>query len=883
MEKLESVDYIDLIQFAHHDLGWHSNSFEKEAAKSNEEINQVLELMELDENYKWTHEHGRYLYEYLKTYPEKYEELAKRVAEGRFEIGAGYTSPYTSFVPSELLVRQFIYGKKWIEKQFPNYKSNVFYNTDVPGLGAQMAQILKKSGVDYLYASRSWDFIDYGANEFKKWRSLDGTEINSLFMHQYPVNLEGGFRDNSVEVTKKRVEEYNVYIKEANLGKVVPLLCSEDIMTPMDYRGIIEGWNAKGDNYPKMKYETMQNSLKSIFTEDANLSDQHTLIGEWPNKWFYENMASDNYTFMKQREAERYLRGAETLSLLRTIIGDDPYPNEELEKGWRSAGHACHGYAPMDCINEFKNIYENAFTIGKKLYDEQLNWLASKVNTDSSKGTAFIVYNSLSWNRKDVVTLDYSADLKILDENNNEVEYQITKDEKIIFMAEIPALGYKTFYMVKDTRRNKITINKTKWTSTFSNNYYEITPCPEGGALEQVIDIGNKNKNIFSTSKFKIGELYGFQYDGMGAGEQLYIWQPHSPVSYLKDFSQWECVESGQIRTVFETTANETEDGPVTLQLVVYEKIKKIEFLLHLDNMSNTDKRQLRLMFPVDANNIFGADDLIDKSKVAVTYEVPFGAVTVGDEVLDQYSKFNNQGEPNAIGWKKFGSAATEGSNKYGAKDDRNSAIRPREVQNWISSADKEKDFRVIFGSYNLGWDYQDSTPSENKKPVLQPILLSHSCTCHGDGYIWNQPGKHDFKFSMTSSKWEDVSGNKMAIESNHPLDVCIQENKSEGVLPILKETFSFISTENENIIITAIKKPEDVNGKNIVIRFYEAEGRPSKENIKITLPKELSIENVEEVNLIENATEEYLEVNNNVITVPASPWSIETIMIYLK
>lgn len=890
---LGADDHIDLTQFAHHDLGWHANSFAGEIEHSNEEINSALDFMQTDEDYAWTHEHGRYLYEYLKAYPDRYEELAMRVKEGRFELGAGYSSPYTSFVTSELLVRQFVYGKKWIEELFPGYNSNVFYNTDIPGLGVQMPQILKKSSVDYLYASRSWDFKDYRANEFRNWRSLDGTEINTLFMHQYPVNLDGGFKSKVIEMTNDRIREYNVDIENANLGGTLPMICSHDMLKPSDFSSYFAQWNAYAaeNNLPKMRYNTVQNALRGIFVEGTDFSkDGYTLVGEWPNKWFYENMASDNKTFMLQREADRYLRAAETLSVLRAIITGDfaDYPAVELEEGWRAADHACHGYAPVECIDEFKKVYQNAYDIGLKLYNKQLDWLVSLINTDQAKGDlSFAVYNSLSWERDDVVVMDkpngIGETFKIVDEDDKEIAFQMTADEQIVFIVEkVPSMGYKTLYIVDgETPVNtNAPMNKgDKWSSDFINKYYRLTPVAGGGALEAVIDRDNESKSLFSTEKFKIGELFRFQYDGMGAGEQLYIWQPHTPVSYLKDFAEWTCVESGPVRTVFETKADKTDDGPASLRITVYENIKKINFTLQLDNMSNVDKRQLRLMFPIGANDMFGSDDLIDQSKTTVTYEVPFGAVKVGDEVLEQYSKFNNQGNPNAVGWKKEGGAANKRSNQYEAKDDRNLAVRPREVQNWISSSDKDKNFSVTFSSYNLGWDYQDSTPSQNKKPVLQPVLLSHSRTCHGDGFIWNQPGEHIFNFSMTSGKAEDISGHKMGIQANNPLEAHVQKNKSDDAM--LAETYSGFSTDKDNIIITAIKKAEDDN-KNVVVRFYESEGSTSTGNVKVTFPGGSRINTAKEVNLIERDTGKVFIASNNVVTVPTSSWSIETAMLTL-
>lgn len=886
-------DYINLAQFAHHDLGWHANSFAKEAARSNREINAALDYMQQDSSYAWTHEHGRFLYEYLKAHPKRYNELAQRVAEGRFELGAGYTSPYTSFVTNELLVRQFIYGKKWVEELFPNYTSNVFYNTDIPGLGAQMPQILKKSGVDYLYASRSWNFEGYRANEFKNWQAPDGTKINTLFMDQYPANIDAGFRKNVIGVANQRISEYNKDIRREGLGAALPMIYSRDMMDPENLSKQIEDWNtyASENSLPKMRYNTVQNALKQTFVESADFSKgDDTFVGEWPNKWFYENAASDNNTFMLQREADRYLRAAETLAVIRAVATGsfEHYPSEELEEGWRAADHACHGYAPVTCMGEFKKTYQRAYDIGLKLYNSQLDWLVGRIAAKPSKGMGFAVYNNLSWERDDVVIMDKPDGIgdafQIQDENGTETAYQITPDNQIVFVAKkVPSVGYRTFYIVNGkapTNTAAPAVRGAAWTGIFENNYFELTPVAAGGGVQKIVDKKNNGQSLFSTDKYKIGELYRFQYDGMGAGEQHYIWQPHDPVSYLDKFSAWSCVESGPVRTVFETRAADTDDGPACLRVTIYEDIKKIDFTMQLENMSNVNQRQLRLMFPVNANDMFGGE-MIDRTKAAVTYEVPFGAVTVGDEVLKLFSRFNENTAPNAVGWKRAGRASVEGRNKYDDKNDINSGIRPREVQNWISASDTDKNFNVTFSSYNLGWDYQDATSKPGRQPVLQPVLLSHSRTCHGDGFIWNQPGAHSFNFSMTSGKAGDMAGRRMGIEANNPLDTRVQ-GTGAAEKTLLPETYSAFSANKDNIMISAIKKAED-NNRDIVLRFYEAEGKKDTGKVTVSLPGKAKITAAKEVNLIERETGVKFKASGNKVTLPASPWSIETARISLS
>ena len=221
-----------------------------------------------------------------------------------------------------------------------------------------------------------------------------------------------------------------------------------------------------------------------------------------------------------------------------------------------------------------------------------------------------------------------------------------------------------------------------------------------------------------------MGEVFRYLYDGMGAGEQLYLWQPHHASSRRQSFGPWRCVESGPVRTVLESRAESDADiGPAVLRVTAYEALKKVDFELELENVPDTDRLQIRMMFPVNAGSMFGAPKAdgsccADPSDVRVQYEVPFGVTTVGGEVLGQYGRYNDNTAPNDIGWKRRGIANTEGTNPYGGKNDKNSAIRPREVQNWISASTQSvmsRRVRFPTGKIRMSPSYGSHRPIEAK------------------------------------------------------------------------------------------------------------------------------------------------------------------------
>ena len=876
----QKITGLNLVECSHHDLGWHKCGYEAEAAFTFDEINTALDMMKSDPAFTWSHESCGFLYEYLRRFPERREELTRRIAEGRFDVGAGCCQPYTSFVTSEMLVRNFTLGKKWVEKEFPGFQARVYYNTDVPGLGTQMPQLMAKSGVPYLYASRSWNFDGFKSNEFRTMESPDSSKVKVFFMHHY-TDMYFGDPDRNKPFEKAdlmlgKIRDYEQAMEQKGLGSQLPLLLETDCMMPSDQGGSIAVWNdyAREHDLPQLHYSTMQKALDSVFCQDAQLEGDQ-LSGEWPSKWFYENSASDHETFLMQREASRYLRSAEILAVIRAITTGsfDAYPADQFEQAWRACDHACHGYAPEQCIIDFKQVYGKAITLARALWEDNFSWLVAVVRTQRSKGLPFIVCNSLSWSRSDIVTLEKPVRagdcFRIVDAQGKEIPYQLSLDGKIVLVAEeIPSMGYSTYYIrpgeAPAASASPFTVGE-RWTEPFSSRFYRLTPCADGGALEAVVDLENQEKSLFTTEKFKIGELYDFQYDGMGAGEQLNMWQPHHGVSQLGYFAPWVCVESGPVRTVFETSAPAAARGPVTLRLTVYETTKKVDFDAKLV-MDEMGARQIRLMFPVQSREIFGADGLVDNQNVQVSYEVPFGAVTVGNEMLPKFSSFNeNNTDPNHVG--------------NGVSDNRdftaNSAVRPREVQNWVEVSDADRDFSLVLSSYNLGWDYQDATSAPVRTPVLQPVLLSTSQACHWLYGKWLQPGEHCFHFSLTSGVDGCTDGRKQAVGANDPLAARMQA--ASGTL--LPETFCGVSANRDNVIISAVKKADD-DDRHIVIRWYEAQGSACHHDTVITLGG-AAVTGASAVSLIERPIDDpRIAARDGRVCGPVAPWSIETALV---
>jgi len=121
-----------------------------------------------------------YLMEFLERHPQRREEIAGHMRDGRFAWGASYVQCLEVHVGLEKLARQFYLGRRWLRNNFPGVDSHTYLKTDPPGLTIQMPQILRKAGIKYLLQG----LMPFG---FYWWQGLDGSTIFTYGLTAAPL------------------------------------------------------------------------------------------------------------------------------------------------------------------------------------------------------------------------------------------------------------------------------------------------------------------------------------------------------------------------------------------------------------------------------------------------------------------------------------------------------------------------------------------------------------------------------------------------------------------------------------------------------------------------------------------------------------------------
>ena len=773
-------------------------------------------------DYGFDIEDGLMLREYLNRHPDAQEKITTLLDKKLVSVGASYNCPYEDMYDGEGLVRQFYLGKKWVKKTFGGYDSKVYWNVDVPGKTLQFPQIMKKAGVEYMVISRH-------AKGMFNWESPDGSAVFTYSPGHYGNDILELSKELSskMKYTAKQVVYWEPSFKEGHT--ITPLLSSQDMIPAMDYSDFIEAWNnfesVKDNNgkenmvyFPDMELMTADEFMPLARKNATNIE---TIRGERPNVWVYIHGPAHHDALTASREASKLLPAAEKFMAIAHTLDSKrmPYPYGDFDKAWQSKIYPDHGWGGHDgdiTDNLFKEKLVESRTMGTDLLKKGTKFIANRIKTDDKKGIPVVLFNSLSWERTDPVTVSInlekgkakSLEVQSADKDpiatqvSNEVRYEdgSIKSVDLVFIAKnIPAIGYATYY-VKPTTKSSRKSNPGTSTTTYENDFYKISF--ETGGIGQIYDKELK-RELFKSGDLKAGEVFTLYSEGNGAGEFGDIQQP-----FMKDFDKvsnhqanWEILSTGDVFTTYRIK-QPILHAIVEQDVTIYHELKRVLFETRLLNWSGELYREFRIAFPIAMDNAL------------VTHEVPFGAVKVGQDEID-----------------------TAGDRYTALAKD----VHPRAIMDWFSASDD--DLTVTLSSSVAAFDWIDPT-TDSEDTLLQHLLLASRTSCHWEGNEYSQAGDHSYHNILTSHKTGSLEGMRIAEQQNDPLHVVVYPDASAKAS--LPERLGFFSVDQGNINVSTIKKAEDSD--DLVVRMYDVEGKDTK----VKMDSFFKMENLQHMNIIE-------------------------------
>ncbi len=417
----EELGYVGLIGHSHLDTAW-LWPVRETLHKAARTFSNALRLMEVYPDYHFIQSSVVYIDWMKKYYPDIYEGIKKRTAEGRWEPNGGAWVECDNNMPSgEYIIRQFLLGQRYMKENL-GYMADCFWQPDTFGYSAAIPQILKGCGIKYFLTTKlSWNEANTFPHDSFIWKGIDGTEVLTHFniTHAWP---DVAVVKNSALKSIKHPEVSNMKLLSYGFGDggggpSYSMLESEKVIKDMA-------------GMPKLESTTVSKFMNRLEKTAKNLP---VFSGELYLELHRGTLTQMHEIKRTNRTLEKAIRNFELLSVM-TDSTDEELRNNSLKT---LLTNQFHDILPGTCIADAHDvaIYEN-----KKATGELTSGMESLFSNDKSVKS---ICNTLSFDRNDQIIL---KNTDFTPENSVIQEYTDVYGDKCIAVSGItlPAFSIST-------------------------------------------------------------------------------------------------------------------------------------------------------------------------------------------------------------------------------------------------------------------------------------------------------------------------------------------------------------------------------------------------------------------------------------------------------
>ncbi len=505
---------VHIVPHMHWDREWYFSAEESKILLINN-MEEIMERLEHDPDYPTYTLDGQtsVLEDYLTMMPQNKERLKKLIQDGRLIIGPWYTQTDEMVVGGESIVRNLLYGHKDCQ-EFGNCM-NIGYLPDSFGQSGQMPMIL--NGFD-IHRSMFWrgtsERMGTDKTEFY-WQSDDGSRVlTQLLPLGYAI---GKYLPTDFDELKKRCDKYMpVLDKGATTDHILIPNGHDQIPLQKNITDVMEQLH---HIYPDKHF--FLSSYDNLFKELEKKDNYDTLHGELLDGKYMRvhrsifSSRSDIKTMNTMIE-NKLTNILEPLASLAYTLGFDYY-HGVIESIWKEMmkNHA-HDSMGCCCSDKVHQEIVNRFMIANEKIDRLIDFYKRKI-TDAMDCHISLdkltVFNLLTYQRKEVIEAQITTRMKsfkLVDKDKQIIPFEIVHQEiidpgiidrqivhygnydpfvryTIHFKDSIPAMGYKTYFILEDEIQKEISMQDC---SLFENEFYKINFHDNG-----TIDIYDKKRD----------------------------------------------------------------------------------------------------------------------------------------------------------------------------------------------------------------------------------------------------------------------------------------------------------------------------------------------------------------------------------------------------
>jgi alpha-mannosidase len=320
--------------------------------KAGRTFHTVLHLMQQFPRYHFTQSQPQ-LYDYIRhDYPELFDGIKQRVADGRWEpIGGMWVEADCTLSGGEALARQFLLGRTFFREHFgPQAESPVLWLPDVFGYAWNLPQLIKEAGMEYFFTIKiSWSQYNRMPYDSFWWQGLDGTKVLTHFSTTQDEGSFAGIQPrpstyNSMATPLEVMATWhNLQQKEAQRQMLMSFGFGDGGGGPT--REMLENIREMSEfpGTPQVKNGRAIDFFRQLEAESG--SSLPTWNGELYLEYHRGTYTTQARTKRNNRKSEFLLHDAEFLAAWAALATDFIYPHANLTRAWQ-----------LLCLNQFHDI-----------------------------------------------------------------------------------------------------------------------------------------------------------------------------------------------------------------------------------------------------------------------------------------------------------------------------------------------------------------------------------------------------------------------------------------------------------------------------------------------------------------------------------------------
>lgn len=755
-------------------------------------------------------------------------ELARRVREGRIELGRLHNTVNSEELSHELMARLFYMSGRHAVDLLGVQPNKTMQNDDVIGLTWPLATYGAEADVSYFF---------HGYNGCGHCEQP--AESEPLFYWQAPdakgrllerATAYGGYAGDDIGDGSEAHIMKCIATQGGNSPYDVLLLQdgTDFKLATRDVDNKIHTWNAKYV-YPKMVCATLDMFFQAIAAE-TDPAKIHTFAKDSNNQWSDQDYAAARATGWARKLNEE-LPATETLaSIAQALAGGGGQWINTFEGYHRLLQYWEHTNA-KDVARGNMTWYETELEENREMVSEAGGY-QQKVFTDASQRLTgvitrpgeknLIVFNPLPYPRADIVRAKIPAASVIDSVTGAKLPVQQLQDGTALFVAaNVPATGYKTYSLAGDPRPIA-----TVTAEMLESQFYRIQINPVTGALTSLFD------KTLGVELIETNAPHAFN-------EYLYEYRTHTTGQYYDSvWSRMEKAESaslarGPVADVLTVTGKARGVRALKQTVILYHDVRRVDFGIWMDKAP--------------------APGQLNQNHEAVFVALPFAVSNfsihheLSGAVIEPYRQ---QFQGSATDHYAIRSFADVSNDKYG--------ITVSPIEGSLICYGAPTSSPVLFG--NEQNFKRDQTYPANSRMYL--YLLNNMFDVN---LAFDQQGPVSFTWALRShaGDWKTGGADRFGRSVLQPLVAWRADGKHHGTLPA---SASFMTVDAQNVMCSVIK-PAEANGRGYIIRLNETTGKET--TATVSLPLLPAIESVKETSLVENDRAEIGKGNTFQVTLP--------------